>query len=108
MEDIISVTSVDQDNITLDDYKLNQNYPNPFNPSTTITYFLPKAELVDLTIYDMLGNKIETIVNEYEDAGHHFVKFDTANLNSALTSGVYIYKIEAGEYSNSKKFMLLK
>jgi len=108
MDDIISVTSVDRDNITMADYKLSQNFPNPFNPSTTISYFLPKREFVNLTVYDLLGNKITTLVNEEKEAGHQFAAFDFSNLNTPISSGVYIYKIEAGQYSNSKKFMLLK
>ncbi|NOH00297.1 MAG: T9SS type A sorting domain-containing protein [Ignavibacteriae bacterium] len=108
MEDIISVTSVDRDNITVADYKLSQNFPNPFNPSTTIEYFLPKGEFVNLTVYDMLGNKIAILVNEQKEAGQQTAGFDFSKLSTPISSGVYIYKIEAGKFSNSKKFMLLK
>lgn len=108
MEDIVSVTSIDQDNISLSDYKLNQNFPNPFNPSTTITFFIPRREFVNVTVFDMLGNRIATLLNGNTEAGHHFINFDLSKLGTSLTSGVYIYKIEAGEFSESKKFMLLK
>jgi aminopeptidase N len=108
VKDVVSVTSIDQDNISLNDYKLNQNFPNPFNPSTSITFFIPKKEFVNITVFDMLGNKITTLLNGNTAAGHHFINFDFSKLSTPLTSGVYIYKIEAGEFTDSKKFMLLK
>jgi aminopeptidase N len=108
MDDVVSVTAIDQDNISISDYKLNQNFPNPFNPATTITFFIPQQEFVNITVFDMLGNKISTLLNENTEAGHHFLNFDFSELSITLTSGVYIYKIEAGKFSESKKFMLLK
>lgn len=86
------------------DYALNQNFPNPFNPSTTIKYQIPKAGLVTLKIYDILGNVVATLVNETKDQGSYNVTFDT----SRLASGVYIYQIKSNEYISSKKMMLIK
>jgi len=86
------------------DYSLNQNYPNPFNPSTTISYSLPFSRNVTLKIYDILGNEIVTIVNEMQNAGNYAVDFDASN----LSSGLYIYKLSAGNFQQTKKLMLLK
>lgn len=85
-------------------YDLAQNYPNPFNPSTTIRYQLPQDGIVTLKIYDVLGSEIATLVNEEKVAGKYEVNFNA----SSLASGVYIYKIQAGEFVSSKKMMLLK
>ncbi len=87
-----------------DEYSLEQNYPNPFNPTTTIQYSLPKDANVKLSIYNLLGQEIKTLVNNYETAGVHKISFDAVNLNS----GIYIYKIEAGPFIQMKKMTLLK
>ena len=93
-------------------YDLFQNYPNPFNPTTTITYQIPKDGHVTLKIYDVLGNEIKTLVNEYRATGRYNVNFDASN----LASGVYIYRIQVNDPSassgqafvSSKKLLLLK
>jgi len=85
-------------------YSLLQNFPNPFNPTTTIRYQLPKDGLVILKIYDILGREVATLVNEEKVAGKYEVNFNA----SSLVSEVYIYKIQAGEFVNSKKMLLLK
>jgi len=86
-------------------YKLNQNYPNPFNPSTTIEFTLPKSEFVSLKVYNILGEEIAAVVdNKLLRAGSHTCRFDGSN----LASGVYVYKIEAGEFQNVKKMVLIK
>ncbi len=85
-------------------YKLSQNYPNPFNPITNITYQIPTAGKVTLKVYDMLGNTITTLVDEYKERGEYTVQFN----GNELTSGVYVYRLEAGNYRESKKLMLLK
>ncbi|MGE5682287.1 MAG: T9SS type A sorting domain-containing protein [Bacillota bacterium] len=85
-------------------YSLAQNYPNPFNPSTTITYALSKRSNVELKIFDMLGREVTTLVNREEAAGTYKVDFDA----SALPSGIYIYRIKAGDFTSSRKLMLLK
>lgn len=85
-------------------YDLAQNYPNPFNPSTTIRYQIPQDGIVTLKIYDILGSEVATLVNEEKVAGKYEVNFNA----SSLASGVYIYKIQAGSFINSKKMLLLK
>jgi hypothetical protein len=85
------------------DFALNQNHPNPFNPSTTIEFSLPKPELVTLKIYNILGEEITTVVNGKLQAGNHTYQFDGSN----LASGVYLYRIEAGEFHDVKKMVFL-
>jgi len=85
-------------------YLLGQNYPNPFNPNTTISYQLPKSGLVTLKVYDILGNEIETLVNETKPAGSYNANFDA----SKLSTGVYIYRIVTGDYTAAKKMILIK
>ena len=85
-------------------YDLYNNYPNPFNPSTIIKYDLPKSSFVKLIIYDILGRKIKTLVNKEQIAGKYEVPF----IGSNLASGVYFYRIEAGNFIETKKMVLLK
>ncbi len=85
-------------------YTLMQNYPNPFNPSTKIQFGIPEAGLVTLKVYDLLGQEVATLLNEQKNAGTYEVNFDASNLNT----GVYFYKINSGNYSVSKKMLLLK
>lgn len=86
------------------DYQLAQNYPNPFNPSTLISYRLPDDGFVNLKIYDVLGQEVKTLVNGFQQAGVHTIKFDASGLNS----GVYFYKMEAGKNFSSVKKMILQ
>lgn len=85
-------------------FNLDQNYPNPFNPSTTIDYTLPENSFVTLKVYDVLGNAIATLVNDNEDAGNHSIVFDAQD----LPSGIYLYKIESGNFREVRKMILLK
>jgi M6 family metalloprotease-like protein len=85
-------------------YTLGQNYPNPFNPSTVISFSVPKAGLVTLKVYNLLGQEVATLVNGYLAANNYSVKFDAKH----LTSGVYFYTIKAGDFSLSKKMMYIK
>jgi hypothetical protein len=85
-------------------YVLSQNYPNPFNSSTTIRYELPRPSEVRLSVYDMLGREVSTIVNERRNAGVYEVKFEAAG----LASGVYSYRLTAGGTVTTKRFFLLK
>jgi hypothetical protein len=85
-------------------YKLEQNYPNPFNPSTRIDYEIKSASTVSLKIFNVLGQIVETLTNEKQEAGNHFVVFDA----SKLSSGIYFYQITAGNFVATKKMMLLK
>ena len=85
-------------------YNLSQNYPNPFNPSTKINYQLPNAGNVTIKVYDVLGNEIAVLVNEEKPAGTYEVEFGNAELHS----GVYFYRIQSGNYVETKKMLLLK
>jgi hypothetical protein len=86
------------------EYYLAQSYPNPFNPSATIGYGLPADAQVKITIYDILGRTIQTLVNESQSAGYHQITWNAGN----FPSGTYLYRIQAGDYSASKKMQLLK
>ena len=85
-------------------FDMKQNYPNPFNPSTTIEYQIPQSSHVSLVVYDVLGNQVVTIVNEVKPAGNYSVNFVAAN----LASGIYFYKIKAGNYVQTKKLIIVK
>jgi photosystem II stability/assembly factor-like uncharacterized protein len=85
-------------------YNLSQNYPNPFNPLTNIKFSLPRSEIVTINLYNTLGQKVKTILNKRRQTGNHIVELNARN----LASGVYYYRIEAGEYTNVKKMILLK
>jgi hypothetical protein len=87
-----------------EEFGLSQNYPNPFNPATKISFSLPKAGNVTLVVYDILGREVATIVNEFTTAGNHTIDFNASN----LSSGVYLYKIQAGDFTETKKMMLIK
>ena len=94
----------DEQNLIVDEFKLYQNYPNPFNPTTIISYQIPEQQLVTLKVYDILGNEITTLVNEEKSAGNFEVEFDA----SSLPSGVYFYQLRSGDFTQSKKMILLK
>ncbi|MGK9368669.1 putative Ig domain-containing protein [Melioribacter sp. Ez-97] len=98
-----TVVGVEEDGIPRE-FKLLQNFPNPFNPTTTIKYAVPKEAHVRLTVYNVLGQEIATLVNGLKSAGYHTVSFDASNLNT----GMYIYKLEAGDFTSIKKMILMK
>ena len=85
-------------------YLLSQNYPNPFNPSTSIQYLIGSRQFVTLKVYDVLGNEIAILVNEELQAGEYEVEFD----GTGLPSGIYFYKLQAGDYNQTKKMILIK
>jgi len=87
-----------------DEFTLEQNYPNPFNPSTTIHFSISKAEVVTLKIYNILGEEIKTLVNEYKEAGNHTIQFNAIS----LSSGIYFYKLQAGSFVQTKKMIVLR
>ena len=97
-------TSVETENTVVDNYYLEQNYPNPFNPSTIINYGLKKSDNVEITVYNVLGNKVATLVNGYKSAGMHSVDFNAAN----LASGIYFYKIVTPGFIQTQKMILEK
>ncbi|HWA06684.1 MAG TPA: FlgD immunoglobulin-like domain containing protein, partial [Ignavibacteria bacterium] len=90
-------------------YSLAQNFPNPFNPSTLINYSIRENGSVKLEVYNVLGEKIKTLINEYQNSGHKSVVWDGTNDNGyKVASGLYIYKFVAGNYTNIKKMILIK
>jgi hypothetical protein len=99
-----TATSNDEEFGTPNAFALEQNYPNPFNPSTTIKFALPTTSNVTLTVYNMLGQKVSTLINDKMNAGFHSVPFDASN----LASGMYIYRIEAASFTSIKKMLLIK
>ena len=89
--------------------RLNQNYPNPFNPTTSLAYDLPEDALVNITIYDMMGKVVRTLINMEQTVGYRSVQWNGTNDNgSPVSAGLYLYTIQAGDYSQTKKMVLLK
>jgi len=98
-------TSVEKDNpLAPNDFQLYQNYPNPFNPTTSIKYKVSSICAVTLKVYDILANEVSTLVNEIKSPGNYEIKFNASN----LSSGIYFYKLQAGDISSIKKMLLLK
>jgi len=89
-------------------FELSQNYPNPFNPTTIINYALPKEAKVTLKVYDNVGQLVGTLVNAVQPAGRHSVNLNAATFGRGMASGVYFYRIEAGDFIQTKKLMLIK
>ena len=90
-------------------YVIHQNYPNPFNPVTTLRYDLPEDALVSITIYDMMGRVVRTMVNTQQNAGFKSVRWNATNDKGApVSAGLYLYRIEAGDFRETKKMVLLK
>ncbi|MBD3232470.1 MAG: T9SS type A sorting domain-containing protein, partial [candidate division Zixibacteria bacterium] len=92
------------DTVAPSEYGLRGNYPNPFNASTNINFSLPEAGNVSLEVYNLMGQKIATLVNGYKEAGQHTVNWDA----SSYSSGVYFYKLDAGEKLLTRRMTLLK
>ncbi len=98
------ITGIEDDFYAVSDFKLFQNYPNPFNPSTTIRYSIPASEFVTLKVYDVLGNEVATLVNEEKPAGSYETEFNAVG----LSSGIYFYQLQAGNFTQTKKLILMK
>lgn len=103
---VVTVTGVDEELIGLkpEVFELYSNYPNPFNPSTKIRYAISQSAFTILKVYSMLGQEVVTLINEEKTPGVYEVSFDGLN----LSSGTYIYKLQAGEYSQTRKMILLR
>ncbi|HMN23708.1 MAG TPA: polysaccharide deacetylase family protein [Ignavibacteriaceae bacterium] len=119
----VTSTSVETENASVLDFQLFQNYPNPFNPSTKIKFTIPNVTLsgtlptgrqvegsrVQLKVYDILGNEVATLVDEYKPAGNYEVDFTVGlNFSSAIASGIYFYQLKTGNFISTKKMLLLK
>ena len=90
-------------------FSLKQNYPNPFNPTTQIRYDLPESEFVSINIYDVMGRNIKSLININQEAGYRSITWNGTNdLGQAVSAGMYIYTIQAGEFRQTKKMVLLK
>ena len=98
------ITGIGNNNTEPGEFRLSQNYPNPFNPSTKINYQLGKSSNVRLAIYDMLGSKVKELVNQKQAPGSYSIEFDA----SSLSSGTYFYKLETGEFTDTKKMVVVK
>ncbi len=100
------ITDVEDKREIPTEFILEQNYPNPFNPSTTIRYQLPEASYVSLKVYDVLGNEVRTLIDEYKNAGVY--NYELRIENGEFTSGVYFYRLTTGKFSSVKKLVLIK
>jgi hypothetical protein len=99
-----SATYVTDDKLSLNFFELKQNYPNPFNPTTKISWQSPVSSWQTIKVYDVLGNEVATLMDEYKQAGSYEIEFNADN----LTSGVYFYRIQSGEFIAIKKLLLIK
>jgi len=100
---VVSVKE-DKKNISPTEFLLSQNYPNPFNPNTTIAYSIANPGLVSVKIFNILGEEVEQLVNEYKNTGSYSVNFDA----SKLSSGIYFYSLSSGSFVQMKKMIVLK
>ncbi|MBK8944080.1 MAG: T9SS type A sorting domain-containing protein [Ignavibacteriae bacterium] len=99
-----TISSIENDKEIKTDFILYQNYPNPFNPSTKINFSIPTKSIITLKIFDILGNEIETLINQEKALGNYVIDFNAKH----LSSGIYFYKLQVENFSQSKKFVLLK
>lgn len=107
--DPMGPTSIENNEVSLNTYQLSQNYPNPFNPETIISFSIPHASHVVLKVYDAAGKEVSTLINKYSPSGTYEVKFNSSSINgSSLSSGIYFYKLEAGNFTSIKKMILVK
>ena len=106
---LTNLLSTGDEKLLPDNFALHQNYPNPFNPTTQIKYDLPEDVLVNITIYDIMGRSIRLLVNSNQTAGYRSIRWDgTNNLGEGVSAGMYIYMIQAGEFRQTKKMVLMK
>ena len=90
-------------------FALSQNYPNPFNPETQIAYVLPEGSDVNIEIYDLLGQRVKTLVDGYQSAGNHTVIWNGCDdYGKTVSSGIYFYKMKAGDFVETKKMSLMR
>ncbi|HXG00823.1 MAG TPA: T9SS type A sorting domain-containing protein [Bacteroidota bacterium] len=101
---ITSVGELEHSSIVPDRFALNQNYPNPFNPTTTIQFALPSASHVRLEVFNLLGQRVETLVNGFKEAGTYTLQFDASD----LPTGIYFYRLQAGQFVQTRKMILVR
>ena len=105
---VVGVLSVDEDVLPIE-FSLHQNYPNPFNPTTQLRYDLPEQAFVQLSIYDLLGRQVTTLVNQVEEPGYRSVQWNgTDSQGKSVSAGMYLYVIKAGDFVQTRKMVLLK
>ncbi len=97
-------TGIGNENGKIESYKLSQNFPNPFNPTTNIRFSIPKSGVTYMKVYDVLGNEVNTYFNQFLEAGTYNVLFEAQN----LSSGIYYYKLVSGDFTETKRMMLVK
>ena len=101
--------SSENDALLPEEFALHQNYPNPFNPVTTLRYDLPENSMVNIKVYDMLGREVRTLVNQVQDAGFKSIIWDATNdYGKSISAGIYLYQIQAGDFIQTEKMVLLK
>ncbi|MCW8849205.1 MAG: T9SS type A sorting domain-containing protein, partial [Melioribacteraceae bacterium] len=105
LNEMKGITNVNmEDGLVPEQYELSQNYPNPFNPTTTIKFSIPEASNVKVTVFDAIGREVAVLVNDQMSAGSYNVDWNAGN----ITSGIYLYRIESGDFTAVKKMILLK
>ena len=105
----LNLSEIETETFIPESYVLHQNYPNPFNPTTQIRFDLPNDSYVSIDIYDLMGRKIKSLVNKNQAAGYRSVHWNATNdLGQSLSAGMYIYTIQAGEFRQNRKMVLLK
>ena len=102
--ELVTEESIEEVALLPNDFVLHQNYPNPFNSVTTIRYDLPEASDVTLIVYDILGREVKALVSSWQEAGGYNVVWDAGD----IPSGIYFYRLEAGNFSATRKLILLK
>jgi len=106
---VVQVVSAEPEHFIPEVFALHQNYPNPFNPTTTLRYDLPEDAIVNITIYDMIGRVVKTLMSDQQTAGYRSVQWNATNdAGSPVSAGIYLYMIQAGEFRQTKKMILLK
>ena len=109
LDDMVVVVGDISSFMAPEEFALSAAYPNPFNPITTLRYDLPEEAFVSITIYDMLGNVVNNLVNANQLSGYKSIQWNaTNNQGEPVSAGVYLYKIQAGDFVDTKKMILLK
>jgi len=103
-----NITQINELGVNILNYSLEQNFPNPFNPSTKIKWKTPVGDWNVLKVYDILGNEVTTLINEYKSAGVYEVDFNSSLIKNSSSSGIYFYRLQVGDFAKTKKMILIK